>query len=219
MDKILNPPAIHGPVVPGNAELTRKQLEQVIKKINSSAFDIGELLHTIKTNNWYEGYNTFTEYTNTLEIKPSKARYLRRIAEVMHQAGVPREKYEPIGVAKLREITSLDYYGTWVNPETKEETPISAFVESFVENGKDMPFEEIKNHVKTLKGLVGDEAMEWVHIYVKKSALDNVIKPAFDKMKMLIGTVKVDDDGMGKDASDGSALEKICVGFLLEPIE
>lgn len=216
----LNPSlVIVGDAVPGEAKKTRKTLEQLIKKVNSSAFDIGELLYTIKKNGWYEGYNTFTDYTNTLEIKPRKAQYLRRMVEVMTVLNIPREKYEPLGIAKLREVTSLDPSGTWVNPETGDETPISDFIEGFVEKGHTMSLDEVKTHVKTLKGLTGDDNLEWLHIYAKKSALDNVIRPALEKMKMLIGSVGKDDDGNSLDASDSAALEKICAGFLIEPVE
>ena len=212
-------PAIHSTVVAGEAAQTRKTLESLIKKVNSSAFDIAELLHTIKKNGWYEGYNTFQEYVHTLEIKPRKAQYLRRMAEIMEIVGIPREQYEPLGVAKLREITSLDPSGTWIDPDTKQETPIQDFIHAFVEQGESLSLEEIKTHVKTIKGLIGEDAMEWLHIYAKKSAIDTSIRPALEKMKALIGSTGKDEEGVSKDASDGSALEKICIGFLLEPVE
>jgi len=208
---------IVGEKVAGEAAKVRKQLEQLIKKVNSSAFDIAELLHTIKKNGYYEGFTTFQEYVKTLEIKPRKAQYLRRIAEVMEIMTIARDKYEPLGVAKLREITSLDVGGTWINPETKEETPIKAFVQGFIDKGKDMPLEEIKNHVKTLKGLIGEDAMAWLHLYMKEQAIDKVVRPAMELAKAQIGSVGKDDEGVSKDASDGAAIESICGAFLADP--
>jgi hypothetical protein len=213
MEPLLNPPAIHGPIVPGEAAKVRQQLEQLIKKVNKSAFDIGDLLHIIKKNGYYEGFNTFMEYVKTLEIKPRKAQYLTRISEVMDNMAIPREKYEPLGVARMREITSLDVNGTWVNPETKQETPIKAFVQGFIDKGDEMPLEEVKQHVRTLKGLVGENAMGWLHLYMKQLAIDNVAKPALEKAKMLIGSVGKDDEGVSKDASDGQAAEVIFASF------
>jgi hypothetical protein len=210
-------PQIVGPVVAGEAAKTRKQLEQLIKKVNSSAFDIAELLHKIKKNGYYEGFTTFQEYVRTLEIKPRKAQYLRRIAEVMDVMGIAREKYEPLGVAKLREITSLNMDDTWVNPETKEETPIKAFIQGFIDKGADMTLDEIKNHVKTLKGLVGEDAMGWLHLYMKQMAIDQVVRPALDLAKAQIGSVGKDDEGISKDASDGAAAEVVFVAFLNDP--
>lgn len=210
-------PQIVGPVVAGEAAKVRKQLEQLIKKVNSSAFDIAQLLHTIKKNGYYDGFTTFQEYVKTLEIKPRKAQYLRRIAEVMDTMGIPRETYEPLGVAKLREITSLNLDDTWVNPETKEETPMKAFIQGFVEKGGTMSLDEIKNHVKTLKGLVGEDAMGWLHLYMKQMAIDQVARPALDLAKAQIGSVGKDDEGISRDASDGAAAEVVFVAFLNDP--
>ncbi len=214
MEGLINTQVIVGEKTAGESVKVRKQLEQLIKKVNSSSFDIAALLHTIKKNHYYDGFNTFAEFVKTLEIKSRKAHYLTRMAEVMEIVGIPREKYEPVGVAKLREITSLNPEDTWINPETKEETPISEFIKGFVEKGHEMPLEEIKTHVKVLKGLVGAEAMIWLHLYVKQSVLDNVIRPALDKAKMLIGSVKKDEDGNSLDATDGQAAESIFADFL-----
>jgi len=205
---------IVGEKVAGESAKVRKQLEQLIKKVNSSAFDIADLLYAVKKNGFYEGFTTFTEYTKTLDIKPRKAQYLTKIAAVMDEVSIPREKFEPLGTAKLREITSLNVNDTWVNPETKEETPIKAFIKGFVEKGKDMTLEEIKEHVKTLKGLVGTEAMSWLHLYVKQSALDNTMRPALELAKAQIGSVAKDDEGVSKDASDGAAAEAIFADYL-----
>jgi hypothetical protein len=219
MDLVLsdNIPAIHGPVVPGEAVKARKELEKFIKIANSSMFDIGELCWRIKKNKYHDG--TFAEFLKSLKFKKRRLEYLTKMAECMEVIGIPRTQYEPLGIAKLREITSLDPYGTWINPESKEETPMSAFIQGFVEKGNEMEFTEIQQHVRTLKGQVGEEAMSWLHIYAKQLALDNVIRPALDKMKAEIGSVGKDDEGYGIDASDGVAIEKICVSYLLEPME
>jgi hypothetical protein len=210
----LKPPAITDSAVAGEAAKTRQQLEQLIKKVNTSSFDIGELLHIIKKNSYYTEFVTFQEYIKTLDIKPRKAQYLRRIAQVADELGIPRAKYEPLGTAKMREITSLDTGATWVNPETKEELPIKDFIYGFIEKGETMGLEEIKAHVKTLKGLVGAEAMGWVHLYMKQIAIDNTVKPALDLAKAQIGSVSKDDEGMSQDASDGQAAEAIFADYL-----
>jgi hypothetical protein len=212
-----NVPAIVGQVVAGESAKTRKALEQLIKKVNSSAFDIAELLYKVKKNGFYEGFTTFQEYVKTLEIKPRKAQYLTRIASVMDEMGIPRETYEPLGTAKMREITSLNVNDTWVNPETKDETPMKAFIQGLVDKGKDMPLEEIKQHVKTLKGLVGEEAMGWLHLYMKEQAIDKVARPALELAKAQIGSVGKDDEGVSKDASDGAAAEMVFAAFLADP--
>jgi len=136
---------------------------------------------------------------------------------VMEALEIPRVKYEPLGIAKLREITSLNIDETWTNPETKAQTPIKAFVQGFVEQGDNLSLEEIKQHVKTLKGLVGEEAMGWLHLYMKQIAIDQVARPALELAKAQIGSVAKDDEGVSKDATDGRAAEVIFVSFLNDP--
>src|SRR5271157_1874156 len=75
---------IAGEVEAGQAAKVRKQLEVLVKKLSSSKFDIGELLHLVKKHNYIpDGFTTFKEYALTLGIKWRTADYLRRIAEVM----------------------------------------------------------------------------------------------------------------------------------------
>jgi hypothetical protein len=211
---LTEPTVIVGQQVSGEAAKTRKALEQLITKINTSAFDIAELLYVVKTNGYYEGYPTFAEYTKTLSLKPRKSQYLCRIVEVMNAIGAVRKKYEPLGVAKLREITSLDVDGEWVNPETGDKTPLKDFIEGFIEKGKDLTLEEIKQHVRTLKGLIGDNNIIFLHLSVKQSVLDNTVRPALELAKMQYGSTGKDDEGISKDATDGQALEVVCVDFL-----
>lgn len=205
---------IVGEVVAGEAAKVRKELEQVITQSNRSMFDIGELLYKIKKNGYYHGFDTFYQYTKSLDFKNRRLHYLTTIAEVMDAVGVKRETYEPLGISKLREITSLDPNGEWVNLETKEVTPIREFIKAFVDKGHEMPLEEIKQHVRVLKGLIGEDELVWVNLRVKKSVLETVIRPALDKAKLLIGSTGTDDEGNAKDASDGRAAESIFADFL-----
>ena len=208
------PTVIVGEKVAGEAAKARKALEQLINKVNTSAFDIADLLYVVKLNGYYEGFPTFQEYIKTLEIKPRKAQYLCRIVEVMNAIKAPRDKYEPLGVAKLREITSLNIDEDWTNPETEDKVPIKSFVEGFIEKGKGMTLEEIKQHVRTLKGLVGSNNLVFLHFSVKQSVLENIVRPALELAKMNIGSIGKDDEGISIDASDGAALEVIAVEYL-----
>ena len=47
--------------VAGEAATVRKQLEAIISKVNSSSFEIAELLWNVKKNGYYSGFTTFTE--------------------------------------------------------------------------------------------------------------------------------------------------------------
>lgn len=210
---------IVGEAVAGESQKTRKALETLIKNLNKSTFDVGELLLKVKSSGYYTGwgFNTFQEYVNTLDIKARKAQYLVRIVDVMAQVGVEREKYEGLGIAKLREITSLEPNDTYINPQTNEQTPMKDFILGFVEKGDDIPLEEIKQHVRTLKGFVGENDITWLNICLKRSVLDETVRPALELAKVNIGTVGKDEEGMAKDASDGAALEAISVEYLNDP--
>lgn len=211
--------AIVGEQVAGESAKVRKSLEKLIQSVNKSTFDIGELLHKIKKNGFYNswGFNTFQEYVDTLDIKPRKAQYLVRIVDTMEAVGVQRETYEPLGVAKLREISSLDPTATYTNPQTNEETPMKDFIVGFVEKGNDMPLEDLKQHVRTLKGFVGENDIVWLNLCLKRSALDETVRPALELAKNNIGSVGKDSEGMSIDASDGRALEAIAVEYLNDP--
>jgi hypothetical protein len=217
---LTQPTAIVGDLVAGatvEAERVRGALESLIERVNRSKFDIADLCYKVKVNGYYAPYTTFQDYYKTLSIKARTVQYLTKMVECMTQVGIEREQYEPLGIAKLREITSLDPNETWKNPETGVETPMSEFIVGFVENGADMELDDIKQHVRTLKNLTGDNDLVWMNICLKRSALDNTVRPAFDLAKNWVGSVGKDDEGISLDASDGAALEVIAVEYLNDP--
>lgn len=208
---------ILGEVVSGESKKARDKLEQLIKGAHRNTFEIGRQLHVIHSKGYYDGYTTFTEYLSTLDFKLRKSQYLRRIAEVMDILGIPPETYEPVGLSKLREICSLDLSKTWTNPETGEEIPMGIFIAGFMDKALLMTVDEVKAFVRTLKGLSVDDEMVGRHFYVSKQVDEEIVKPAIETAKKLIGSVGRDEEGVAKDPSDGRALEAICVEFLNDP--
>lgn len=207
-----------GEAVAGESARTRALLESLINSVNTQTLDVAELLHKVKANGFYQPeYNTFKDYIATLAIKERKSQYLTKIVEVMSQVEIERTQYGKLSIARLREITSLDPNAIWTNPETKETTPMRDFIVGFVEKGDEIELEDLKKHVRTLKGLVGDHDLCWLNICVKRSVMDNTIRPALELAKNMIGSVGKDDEGISKDASDGAAAEMISVEFLNDP--
>ena len=208
--------AIHGETVAGESSKIRKTLEGLISTLDKSTFDVAELLHTVKSKNYYQGwgFNTFQEYTSTLKLKQRKAQYLTRIVDVMSTVGIARTQYEPLGIARLREITSLDPEKKWTNPETNQEIPMKDFIAGFVEKGEAIEMDDLKKNVRTLKGFVGDNDLVFVNLCITRSVHDNTYRPALEKAKMLIGSVGKDDEGISQDASDGAAIEVALAEFL-----
>jgi hypothetical protein len=206
-----------GEVEAGRPSKVRKQINSLIKGVNTFTFDIAELLHEVKTKNYYEkyGYNTFKDFAEELpDFKLSKAYYLVRIIQNMQFAGIPRETYETIAISKLRLISRL-------KPEDGTDatgSPIAETIKTAVNIAATKPLEDVKGFIAAVEGLTGEDAMVWLNVTVKQATRDNVIRPALDMAKKQLGT-KPDpnNEGMHVDASDGRALEAVCADFLSDP--
>lgn len=213
----LTPVAIYGDAVAGmDSTKVKTKLDALIATIDKSTIDVGELLYLTKSQGYYQswGFNSFSEYLDSLKIKKRKSQYITRIVEVMTKLGIERTKYEPLGISKLREITSLDPEAIWTNPDSKAQTPISEFIKGFVDKGEDISLSDLKGHCKVLKGLTGENDIILMHFAFTQSAIESVIQPALEKAKMNIGSVSKDEDGISKDASDSRAVEVWAIEYL-----
>lgn len=208
---------IVGEVEAGRASLVRRQINKLISTANSSTFDLAELLFEAKTKNFYAGwgFESFSRYAKSLEIKYTKSYYLVRVVENMKAAGLERPQYEPVGLGKLRVISRL-------KPDTEYNgVPVSLLIRELTLKAIDMSLEEVQFEVDTIMGLTADESLVWLNIRCKKSAREDVIKPALALAKKHLGTKPADgvegEEGQQKDESDGRALEMICANFLADP--
>ena len=216
---------IIGEQVAGESTKVRKELEGLINTINASTFDLAELLFKVKKKGYYKsyGFNTFLEYVSELDIKKRKCQYLVRIVDTMGEVSIERKKYEPIGIAKLREISSLDVrdangdFAVYEDAEKGEVYPMKDIIVGLVEKAPTMSLDEIKKYVKVLKGFVGENDVTWLNICVNTQALQETIKPALDLARQNLGTSAVDDEGVAIDYSDGKALEVVSAEYLNDP--
>jgi hypothetical protein len=218
-NELTAPTAIYGQQEAGRSSEVRKKLEKLIGGLNKSTMDIAVLLSETKKQGYFKqwGFDTFKDYVQNIDLKLRKAHYLTRIVDIMEIVGIQREVYEPLGIAKLREISSLDPGAIYVDPESNVQTPMKDFITGLIEKGSDMSLEEIKQHVKTLKGLTGENDLMFINFSVKRSVWEETIKPALELAKANIGSVGKDEEGNATDASDGRALEMIAVEFLNNP--
>lgn len=209
---------IVGEAIAGESAKTRALLVSLINSVNKSTFDIAELLYKVKAHGYYTAeHSTFTEYTESLDIKARKAQYLTRIVEVMSDVGVLRTEYEKLGIAKLREITSLDPAAMYKNPDTGAEVPMREYITEFVKIGVDTDLDDIKKHVRTLKGFVGANDIEWRNLPFLRSVLEATIDPALELARANIGSVAKDSEGISQDASDAACVEVWAVEYLNNP--
>jgi hypothetical protein len=206
-----------GEAIAGQAAQTRKRLEDLVTNTNRAAFDIGELAYQVKRNGDYAGHTTFADYAKTLDIKLQRLRYLSRIAEVFEAVGIPRNRYECLGLAKCRAITSLNPDDIWVNPQTSEQTPVRDFITEFAEQGSDLTLEKIQEHVRVLKGLTGENDITWLNLPFLRSVIDNVINPTVELTRCNIGSVSKDDEGISQDASVSKCIEVWAVEYRNDP--
>lgn len=197
----------------GRSSKVKKEINKLIKVTNSSTFDIAELLHEAKTKNYFRewGFENFTGYVKSLEMKAVKCYYLVSIVVNMKAAALTREEYEPVGIAKLRAISRLDPEGEFNG------TPMPMVIRELTLKAPQMSAEEVQVEVETIMGKVGDESMVWLNIHLKKLSRENIIKPALELAKKHIGSTSTNEEGIAQDATDGRALELICANFLADP--
>jgi len=201
-----------GEAIAGQAAQARHRLESLINAASQNLFDIGEQLYTVKAEKMYQPeFNTFREYILSLKFKESRARYLARISEVMNSLNIQRSKYEPLGTTRMREITSLDPNGEWVNPENGDKYTIKDFIIKFVDAGETIPIGDLRRHVRTLKGFIGENDLTHVTFTLKRIGYEKNVRPALEKVKLLMGTGPKDEEGNSFLPSDGAALETMAI--------
>lgn len=214
------PIAIVGETQAGRAAILRKQLMGLAGDIQSSTFDLAEKLSEAAEGQLYRawGYDSLYEYGMLeLNLKRRKIRYLVRIVEVMKIVGIKREVYEPIGVTKLREITTLDPAGNFFNTTTKQNEPLVDHIVRLVTEADDRTADEINEEVLRLKGQTGDNSLVTRSTTYVNSVWENVIKPAREQARRLMGSAGRDEEGNAVEYSDGAVEEMIHAEFLNDP--
>lgn len=215
----LTPMMVVGEAVAGHAAKVMQQLESLISSDNHTVFTMAELLYEVKKNSLYAsaGHNTFKDYTSTLSLEDRKANYLTKLGYCVDVLGIPRVTYEPVGITKLRSITSLNPLGVWTNPETNVALPLSGFIVELMTKSLTMTQKELDEYVRTLKGQVGENEMVTRKFTLLRTVSESVLDPAIDLARRQIGSTHKDDEGISQDASDGACLEVIAISFVLDP--
>lgn len=210
---------IVGEAVAGERAEVQKSLKKLIRQVNSNTFDIAELLFKAQSKHLYTE-PTFPDFYRTLDIKPRRAQYLTRIAEVMDACGIPRAEYEPIGIGKLRVITRpnpLNKDGSlamFTNPSTHETWPMKDYIIGLVEMAATEKEDELEKRVHVLMGETGENDLTFLNFRLPRMVLENTIAPALEKAAINIGTVSTDAEGMAEEVKDWRKLEVVCVEYL-----
>lgn len=210
-------PAIVGDVDTGRAAKIKREVNRVVKGISSSSFDLADLLYEVKSKNYHSdwGFTSFSKYLKSLAeqgLKYSKAYYLYRVTENGVDAGLTRPEYEPVGMTKLRTITRLKSAGEFNG------VPMPLVIRELTLKAVNMTPEEVEFEVDTILGMTEDESMVHINFVVKRSARENVIKPALALIKKNCPESQlVDEDGKVTEMSDGAALEMMAANLMADP--
>lgn len=218
-----NPVAIVGDADVTRATFVRRKITNLVKAANASDFDLAELFHESKKQQYYAqwGFETFSAYGKQVakdyNFKWTKIYYLTRISENMEAAKLTRPEYEPVGKAKLRAISRLKPFNADGSAVLFNGVQVATVIRDLTLKAAQMTPEEVQYEVDKVLGLTEDESMSWLNIKVKKMAKDNTIMPALALAKKHIGSIGQDEEGHAIDASDGRCLELICANFLADP--
>jgi len=219
-----NQPAIIGEAGAGqeaarSAEVLKK-LESLTKGIEKETFDIAEPLAEVREQRYFElwNYETFWAYAAAaLGIGKRQAQYLLRIVAVSEIMGIPRAKYENLGISKVKEIFSLDPHGFFTNHAAATNEPLHEHIAKLLDSASAMSFEDIKAEVARLKGMDKENSLVWIRTKMTKSAKENVYDKAVELARAQLGSAGRDEEGTAVEYSEGAALEVICSDFLSDP--
>ena len=212
--------SIVGEAIAGRSAQVRKQLLRMAFSMNISTFDMIELLAEAQENNYASqwGFSSLLDYgAEELGLKKRKTQYLTRIGKVTKAVGLTRSQYEPSGVSKLREICdSLDPESTYWNPDTHANEDMAEHIVRLILDSDKMTVEQIKEEVLRLQGRLGADRPVHRTTTYPRSVWENVIKPARELARHLLGSSGRDADGNAKEYSDGACDEVICAAFLAD---
>ena len=209
-----------GEAIAGRSASVRKQLLHMASNMAFSTFDMVELLAEAQEQNYASqwGFSSLPDYgSKELGLKTRKTQYLARIGSVTKAVGLSRSQYEQSGVSKLREITTLDHESSYWNPDTHANEDMADHVVRLILDSDKMTVEQIKEEVLRLKGMTGPNRMVVRSCSVTQSAWTNVIQPAYELARRILGSQSRDESGNALDYKDGVCLEVIAAAFLADP--
>jgi hypothetical protein len=135
----------------------------------------------------------------------------------MHAVGLKRAQFEHAGTSKLREIATLDPTGSYFNKDTHANEPLVDHVVRLVLDSDEMTVQQTHDEVLRLQGRTGPDSPVTRSTTYPRAVWENVVKPARELARQLLGSSGRDDEGTAKEYSDAACDEVICAAFLADP--
>jgi|SRR5271157_1665879 len=198
----------------------RKRIKILAGDVQRYTFDLAEALLEAQETRCYLGwgFDSLPDYAEIeLGLKARKSQYLSRIAKVMRDCGIKRADYEPVGVTKLRSITSLEPSTTFYDADEKKHVPMVELITELVAEAPELGTVEVDERVAHLKGMDGENAMVTRSYSVTKSCYENTIQRCFELVRRRLGSAGRDGTGQAREYSDGAVLECLAAEFLADP--
>jgi len=211
---------VHGEAIAGRSATVRKELARMATHTVVTMSEMIELLCEAEEKGYATqwGYASLPVYGEAeLGLKPSKTRYLARIGKVMKAVGLKRGQWEAAGISKLREIARLEPETAFFNRDTRVSEPMDEHIVRLILDHDKMNTNQVKDEVARLKGQTGPDRRVIRSYSTDASSWDNVIKPAMEKARMLLGSKNRDAEGKAQDYGDGVCIECICASFNADP--
>ena len=219
----MEPYAIHGEAIAGQqakSTALRKRMLLLSTDLTRNTFDLAEAFLEAQESGCYLewGFDSLGDYASLeLGIKHRKAQYLARIVKVCRECGVSRKDYEPVGITKLREITTLNPGDSFYNAEDKKSEPMVEHIVRLIAEAPENSTVELEQEVARLKGQTGENAMVTRAYKVTVSCWENVIAPCFESVRKRLGSAGRDGFGAAKEYSDGNVIEAIAAEYNADP--
>ena len=211
---------IVGEQVAGRATSVRRSLMSMVTSLSTNTFDLALLLHEAQVNSYPTawGFSSLADYAGKeLGLKKRKAEYLTRIVKVANAVGLPRRQYEPCGVSKLREITRLNPEGSFWNKDTHENEELAEHIVRLILDHDKLTVQQTKDEVARLLGQSGPDRRVIRSYSTDITTWTNVISPAIELARQLLGSKGRDENGDAVEYSEGACYECICAAFLADP--
>jgi hypothetical protein len=200
----------------GKAVLSKKaqaeEIDSAIKDIRDglkeSFLDMCQLLAQLYNERLYHslGYTSFNDYVAQagLDLNVSVAYRMVKFANTVEALQIPKEKLLKVKPSKLLEIASLD------REENKSQ------ILDLINDGENMNIHEVREKVRKTKGL---DATMMMTFKVERSTYEEIITPAFEKVRQVAGSTVDEKTGEVTELTDSRVLEFLCAEYLHTPVD